>query len=445
MSIPDNYPRILVVALGRINDNDIYNNSLLLRNLFGRDWPRDRLAQIYSSGDTGDRGFFGRYYKLGSNDRMLGGVFYRLRTEAVPGKTKKSTFVQQRSSLHGGWYRGLKSIAKRYLVDTGLYELIFRPRLSAELSAWIEDFQPDVIFAQGYNLTFTLLPLQIKRATGKKLAVLTTDDWPKYQYAGMHGEPNIFRCLVRPALNRAALKLFAESDIPLAFGEPMAEEYNKRYGKSFIPVFHSDNSLRFDICQPKFFHDTSTITIVATGTFNEFRWPLLLDANEACAELNRQGLRVKLVVLSSAIEEDGRRVLAAAQYIKIYQDPGNDELPSYLKGANALLLLEGFDRKFVSAIDLSISSKAHLFMFSRRPIVVYAAAEAGVSKYAANYGWARVVQNRSVSELTVALHQVLIDQNIAFRLVAKADEVLVKHHTHDANQALFLSALKQGV
>lgn len=445
MSHPDDYPRVLVVTLGKINDNDTYNNGLLLRNLFGRDWPRDRLAQIYSSGDSGDRGYFGRYYKLGPNDRLLGSFFYRLRSDGSSGKSEKSTLMQWCPSFPGKWHIGLKSLAKRFIVDTGLYEIIFRPRLSEELLAWVDDFRPDVIFAQGYNLTFTLLPLLIKRATGARLAVLTTDDWPKYQYTGMHGEPSFLRWLVRPTVNIASRRLFVESDIPIAFGVSMAEEYKKRYGKFFIPVFHADDPLRFDSSRPKYLNDSTTMTIVVTGTFNEFRWPLLLDANEACAELNRQGLCVRLAVLSSAITVDGRRSLSTAQYVDIYPDPGNDELPSYLKGANALLLLEGFDSKFVSAIELSISSKAHLFMFSRRPIVVYAAAEAGVTKYAASYGWARVVSHRSISDLSFALQQVLLNQDMAMGLIAKADAVASRHHTHEVNQARLFSALRQGL
>src|SRR5664279_3655420 len=125
MAESSKYPRVLVVALGRINTVDSYNNGLLLRNLFGS-WPREYLAQIYSSGDTGDEGFFGDYYQLGPQDRRLGRLFYRLKAEAL-GEAAKTILARKAAAAHtasaGSWARHL-------LVDTGLYEIVFAPRLS---------------------------------------------------------------------------------------------------------------------------------------------------------------------------------------------------------------------------------------------------------------------------------------------------------------------------
>lgn len=57
------YPRVLIVALGCINADDNANNGLLLRNLFVG-WPGESLAQIYSCGGNGNKGFFGHYCRL---------------------------------------------------------------------------------------------------------------------------------------------------------------------------------------------------------------------------------------------------------------------------------------------------------------------------------------------------------------------------------------------
>jgi glycosyltransferase involved in cell wall biosynthesis len=150
---------------------------------------------------------------------------------------------------------------------------------------------------------------------------------------------------------------------------------------------------------------------------------------------------VRLVVLSSAIEPEGVKSLSVAQFIDVMPDPGNDLLPSYLKGADILLLAEGFDEGFVSAIKLSISSKAHLFMFSHRPIIVYAHADTGIARYAQALGWAKIVTKRSKQELVNAILQLAKNKKEAEKLVGKADEVVTKFHSHQANREILYEGL----
>ena len=423
------YPRVLVATLGRINAVDSFNNGLLLRNLFGS-WPREKLAQIYSSGDTGDEGFFGHYYKLGPQDRRLGRLFYRWKTEILR-ETAKTTQAQNNSAAHAAT---ADSWAKRLLVDTGLYEVIFAPRLSAEMRAWVEAFRPDIIFAQGYNLTFAWLPVVLKKATHARMAFFSTDDWPTYLYAGLLGEPRLLRWLIGPVVRKSVSRLLDATDVPLAFGQPMAQEYAARYGKTFTVLSHADDPRRFESAQPIRIHPPGTLTIMAVGAFNRFRWPLLLDANESCRLLNEQGITARVAVLSSVIDPDGARQLAKAAYIDIFDDPGNDRLPCYLKGADLFLLAEGFDEGFVSAIRLSISSKAHLFMFSQHPIIVYAHPDTGIAKYALAQRWARVVSQRDCQTLTEAIRDLLTHDNEANALINQANETARTFHTHDANR-----------
>lgn len=438
------YPRVLVVTIGRINASDTTNNGLLLRNLFGSSWPRENLAQIFSSGDNDDEGFFGCYYKLGHCDRVFGSLFYKLKRSAIA-NVITSNSTDKAIVIPTGTMQQLKGFVRRMFIDTGIYELLFRPRLSAEMDHWVKEFRPDIIFAQGYNLTFTLLPLLLKKTTGVKLAFLCSDDWPTYLYSGQHGEPTLFRWFVRLAVKAATHRLLSEVDVPFAFGQPMAEEYVSRYGKKFLTLNNADNPLRFDIATPHRIHPPDVTTIIAIGNYNRFRWPLLIDANDACQDLYSQGTKTRLVVLSSSMDAEGVNALSAAPFIDVLPDPGNDLLPSYLKGADMLLLAEGFDEGYVAAIKLSVSSKAHLFMFSHRPILVYAHPDTGIAKYARTYGWGRVVSHRNKKELMVAMREIIDDHNKTAQLVSKADEVAAQFHSHQENRDILLQGLREGL
>jgi len=431
------YPRVLIVALGRINATDTANNGLLLRSLF-TGWPQENVAQIYSSGDNGDNGFFGRYYRLGPPDRWLGHLFYKLKDAAKEELVGKSFSV----SVSGTSRKPpIRSAGKRLFLNTGLYELIFRPRLSKEMLVWTEDFKPDIILAQGYCLTFAWLPVMLKKKLGIKLAYLSTDDWPIYLYSGQLGEPRVFTRMLKFVVKRATARLMSVVDVPFAFGPPMADEYSARYKKTFITLSHADDPRRFSESTPLRSHPHGVFTILAMGNFNRFRWPLLLDANECCRLLAEEGITARVAVLCSAIDPDGAREIGRSSYIDLFVDPGNELLPCYLRGADLLFLAEGFDEGFVSAIRLSVSSKSHLFMFSRRPIIVYAHPSTGVGKYAAKYHWAHLVARQDVGMLLETVRDLLKNTIEADRLVSRADETVKAFHLGDANQARFVGSL----
>ena len=434
------YPRVLIVALGRINAADTANNGLLLRNLFGG-WPRENLAQVYSSGDNGDGGGFGSYYQLGPDDRRLGGLFYKVKAGGLNAGAEGGTSAVSTAHPPSIMSR-VKSALKSLLMDTGVYELIFRPRISPGLIAWVNEFQPDIIFAQGYNLTFSWLPVLLKRETGARLALLTTDDWPTYLYSGQLGESKLFSSLLRPAVRRATRELMQAADVPFAFGQQMADEYQARYGKTFIVLMHSDDRKRFEEALPLRMHEAPVHTIAVIGNFNQYRWPLLVDLDNCCRTLGAEGIHVRITVLSCGIEPEGACELANCTHLDLLPDPGNDLLPRYLKGADLLLLAEGFDEGFVDAIRLSVSSKSHLFMFSRRPIIVYAHAETGVARYAAAHQWGRVVSERNAAALSEAIRTLLTDAEAADRLVTRADQTAGTFHTREACQTTLLTALQ---
>jgi len=430
---PNKYPKILIVALQRINKEDTANNGLLLRSLF-KLYPKDRLAQIFSSGDNGDPGYFSKYYCLGPKDRRLGGLFYR-------GKQSVTAQGAESASAGGASHKG--SLLQRYLIQTGLYELVFRPKLSPEMLEWVREFQPDIILAQGYNLTFAWLPVLLKERLGLRMAFFCSDDWPRYLYSGFLGEPKLLRWLVQPAVERATARLIRCAEAPFAFGHPMSVEYERRYGKPMSMINHADEAVRFEEAPTMQIHPPGTLTLLAAGNFNEFRWPLLLDVNETCRYLTEHGHPARVALLLSAIAPQGRQAIEACEFIDIIPDPGNDRLPQYLKSADLLLLLEGFDEAFASAISLSISSKAHLFMFSRRPIIVYSSPVAGISKYAKAFRWARVIDRRSSGLLSEACREIIEDPAIAEQMIGKAWEVAISHHTVQANSEVFTQEIRR--
>jgi len=434
------YPRVLFIGIQRINERDSFNNGLLLRNLF-RNWPGENMAQIFCYDDNGDKGFFQHYYRIGRAERTCGSLFFRLKTHEIP----KSGFdiIKPPSEIRKhGLTEKIKLQAKRYLVDTGIVELIFRPKMSSEMKTWIDEFNPQVIFVQGYNLYFVWLAMLLKKMTGAKLAFLTTDDWPSYLYSGLYEEPTLFRWLMRPIVKSATQRLMNNVDIPFAFNSIMSEEYKSRYNKKFITINHADEAESFKNAVPQRYHPDNVVSIVTTGYFNKYRWPLLLDVDECCRKLTEKGNPIRLLVISSGMEKEGIAALRNAKFTDIIPDPGNELLRGYLKAADINLLPEAFDPQVAAAISLSVSTKAHLFMLSQHPIIVYGHPNTGVVKYAKSEGWGSVVSKRDLSLLTNVIEKLIINKDEAKRLISCSKNTFEKYHSLSKNQKKLLEVLQ---
>ncbi len=432
-----NYPRVLVVTIGRINAVDAANNSLLLRNLFGS-WPRDYVAQIYSSGDNGDNGYFGQYFQLGPHERRFGGLFYSLKA-----MVKEKGFPPPFGSSSTGTQVKPKSVMAEFsrtgggiLLNTGIYEIIFQPRLSKKMMKWVEEFKPDIIFAQGYCLTFTWLPLMLADYFRLPIAYYPSDDWPSDIYRSNNMRIPVISRLVDGYVDRASHHLVAASSIRIAFNRYMKKEYMDRYGLEFSVLMHGDDFSRFNDAPPKRFASPDECWIVTTGVFNINRIPLLNDLEQACRILTDKSIKVKATVFTVSPHPDILRKLSGFRHVDFALCPTHDGLASILRGADILFLPERFDET-AAGIRLSVSSKAHLFMFSGRPIVVYSSPVTGISRYAKEDGWAAVVDHQDPLQLAQVFERLMKDDVYRQQLIDKACKTAINNHDLASNQLSF--------
>jgi glycosyltransferase involved in cell wall biosynthesis len=432
------YPRVLVLSISRVNAADTSNNGLLLRNLFSP-WPRENLAQIYSSADNRDNGFFGRYYRLGSQDRRLGKIFYSLKA-CIEGETATETSILVPGTAIPTNGSFIKSLGKSLLVDTGLYEIIFRPRISKKMEAWVKEFRPDIIFAQGYTLTFTWLPLMLTKRFNIPIAYYPTDDWPSSEYQSKKSKIPFISSYISHEVTSASRRLIETATVRLAFNRYMQEEYLNRYSKEFTVLMHGDDISRFLSIQPLRFAEPDEFWIVGAGIFDHHRWPLLKDLDLACEILVEKGFKIRATIYpvnySSAMSLD----TTSFRYLHLEPCPSHIDLPAVLRGADILFLPERFGEDS-KGIRLSVSSKAHLYMFSGKPIIVYSDPATGISRYAEEEGWAVVVGQRDPHQLATVFEKFISDATVCQGLFERASNTVANNHDLSKIQSLFLNML----
>jgi len=379
-SAEKSFPRVLVVYHSCINLADQHGVSI--RGWFAQ-WPKENLAQIYSGQESGRGEFFGSSYKLRHRDRWFGRLFFWLKGSPLGEASIQVVTVREAaprasgSSLHSH----AKRIFGRFLLKTGFWELLFPPKLSIELVDWVKQFKPDIIYCQGYTLGFTWLPLMLKHRFGLPICFQTGDDWPEVLY---RDSPISF--LMRPVVRASAKKLIRTAALRFANGPDMAAEYSKRYQVAFEPMMMSDDYNRFNECIPIRIPNHGEISIMYTGNLSNNRWQSIADLCLAAEELRSDGLDFQITGMVSSVPPEDIELMSTFSNFRLLPAPSHDDLPRYLKGADILFLAEPFDDKRVVDIRLSISTKAHLYMMSERPALIYAPATTGIMSYAGKVG-----------------------------------------------------------
>jgi hypothetical protein len=430
MSEDSNFPKVLLVSSAKVKAED--PSYLLVRTEFGG-WPKERLAQIFASDDLAGYGeFCGHNYQLDTCDRFFGKYFRKLRGRVsdmvAPDSIKPPSNATVGPAL-GRWSSRLRKRLGDWLISSGLWELIFHVRLSVPMADFIGGFRPDLIYCQGYSLGFTTLPLLIARRFNIPICFQTTDDWPSYTYR---------RSPVGWLLRRRTRQLIQLARVRMAFGEKMKRAFEHRYQQPFLVTYHADRSDRFLI-------DTSTEkhkkrSIVFTGSLALKRYEAIADLLTAVRSLESQQLSIELLVYSSSIPKAMPESLRSVSGINFLPLPSHDLLPSVLAEADILFLPESFSVE-PEMIELSISTKCHLYMMSKRPVLVYGPSYCGTVDYALREGWAAVVTERNTDSLRLEVKNLLTDCNYSNHLSQKASTVVMCNHELQASRLAFQQTL----
>lgn len=433
MNNTSHYPRVLIIYISRINKADQHGVSI--RGWFG-DWPKEKLAQIYSGAEMGE-GFCGYNYKLGENERRFGKFFFKMKGSSIGQSSYPISADRYFSKKNkSNFWSTVKNKIGKFLINIGLWELVFHPILSKNMIEFIEGFNPQIVYCQGYSLTFTQLPVMVHKKFNTPICFQTGDDWPFYLYKN---SPLSF--LIKPIVHRAVKTLLLISSARLANGKLMRDVFQKRYGMSFEPLMMCDNLNRFREAVPNRVVGNDVISIVYAGGLGHGRWVSIVDLCKAAELLEKEGYKIIVTSFATEIPHESVKVLEEIRNLQLLPGPSHEELPSYLKGADILYLPETFDPVEAAVIRLSISTKAHLYMMSKKPVLVYASPVTGIVNYAKDKEWACIVEEQDLTKLSLALLKLLTDNDYTKRIVSKGIEVVIKNHDENNVRARFLAIL----
>jgi glycosyltransferase involved in cell wall biosynthesis len=416
------YPRVLIVSKSLINDRESAGASL--RNWF-KEWPKECLAQLFSgvAFDTG--AFCSSNFRLGAQERRFGKLFNRLKGSSL-GDAAQPVLQAHKGNVASGrrevWRKAVYNCGSR-LIESGLWEFIFPPRLSPRLKDWLRTFGPDVMFIQGADVSFMRLPLMIQDEFRIPICFNILDDWVEHLY-----EKSPLAPLVQNFVRDTFCRLIGRCTRRFTIGGLMAEEYEKRYGVAFSTLMQCDDLERFSMFANEKKAGPHVVEIVYSGTLALDRWRALVELALAAEALRHEGLAIAITAFAPFVPVEAGDSLNNLPGLTVADALADKDVPRVLSAADILFLPESFDEAIRSYIRLSVSTKAHLYMMSGRPVLVYGPPEIGTVDYARREGWGYVVDREGVEPLTAGLRKVLTERDLRGALVQTGLEVAARNH-----------------
>jgi hypothetical protein len=397
----------------------VYQNdgvNLLIRTLFN-EWPKENLAQIYTGIYYGVGEFCGHYFQIGPKERKLGWLFYSLKPVGFGVLSGQRLDNQNRKRSISVVRRWVADVVSTFIAS-GYWDEFFSVHSSTALENFIRDFKPEVIYTEGYSLSFTELALDIATRLKIPICYFPMDDWHSSLFAGSR---------VHRKVKEVASRLARDASLRFALGPKMTEVMTARYGVPFECLYHADSPQRFDLLSKINTSPKKELIIGYAGSLFLGRLTAFQDLLNACAILNRP---FRIEVYSESLPPDVPIELVNAPQIKFLPLPDHENLPRTLANCDVLFLPESFDHKYKTAIELSLSTKAHLYMFCRRPILVYGPEWSGTVDYAKRFGWGVIVDKHDINMLSEGIKTVIGSQ--AEDLINKAYQIALLNH--DINQ-----------
>jgi glycosyltransferase involved in cell wall biosynthesis len=423
---PPAFPRVLFITSAAFNH--VSGGGITFTNLF-QGWPSDRIATVHNDTTPVATDVCQRYYRLGGGEIATWPILDWLRS-GLP-----VAAVDARAETSAAAPGPLRSI-KTAIFGDGLPE---RGVLSPPLAAWIEEFQPELIYTILGSTGMMELVEQVQRRFRLPLVVHFMDDWQSAIYRG-----GLFSALQRRCMRALIARLVASAAVRLGICDTMCAEYAERFGHPFHSFQNTVDTVRWSSLAKRDIAAGQPVRLLYAGSVLGFaQADSLVECCEAVAILRRDGLPIELDIYSPpGNTEPLRDRLLRDNSIRLHDVlADDDEYFRRLAAADILLLPVNFDAHSVRYIRLSMPTKVPSYLVSGTPILVYGPAAVAQVDYARAAGWGHVVDQRDAAALVGAIKHLASDPILRQALSATARRVAAERHDSAAVRTGFQSTL----
>ena len=400
--------------------------GVTLGRLF-EDWPRERLAQIYTAA---------------SPHSLTGTIDYHVRTHDRQGLRlltlpSDSAALSRRGSVSQNalpksgrgvrFLAAVKSEARQWL-DLIPYEL------PADVEKEIVDFRPHLIYSCLGNIQISRLALRLARLCRVPVIPHFMDDWISTQYASRPDQ-----VIHRALLLRVVDSVLATAPLGLAISEAMASEYSARFGKPFHAFM---NCIPISATAPSLPPLSSAPGLVYVGGLHLNRWRALCEIGIALAAINREGISGNLIIYAPPADLAAYGDKLAESGIGIGGSLSQAEIPAAIAAADVLVYVESFEPKTRRYTRLSISTKIPQYAAAARPLFCYGPPEVASIRFVQENAFGLIAGSQDGSDLNEKLRRMLEDTGLRQNLAARAFAVARRDFNSNSVRQRFQAVLR---
>lgn len=344
--------------------------------------------------------------------------------EAATNVEQENVGLYKKLRAHTGeWLRLTRDILWAY----GRYD-------KKALKAFIDDFQPDIVFCPHlFSIKSRRIERIIRKMTNAPMIAFSGD--AEASLNAINYNP-LFWCrrLRDHLMYPAFVKKFAYY---FTFSPRWCEMLTRKYGVPSEPLYKCIDGTSFE---EKPVNDV--IRLVYAGSLYCNRWKTLSVIGDAMKEINKDGKRMEMFVYSqSSLNEEQRAALSEDKCIHFMGCVSPAELPKIYKEADIALHVESFDRKFMLETEHSFSTKLTDLMMSTCAILAIC--------WNQNSGFQYIKQNdaaiclSSYEEVLPKLKEIVNDPSVITSYARKAADCGIKNHNRQKIHAQIRSVFEK--
>ena len=406
-------PKVLIIGQP-FNNN--FGGGITQANLFGG-WDKDKIAVVCTDHmfNNLNTEICDTYYLLGSEEYKWNFPFNLLQRKVLSGSVKVKKSNDKPGPVSAKAKFRTKIIDKYFypsLEYIGLFHSISKITLSDKLCKWLDEYNPDVIYAQATSREGVLFCRLLQEYVKKPMIYHVMDDWPS-----TISQKGPFKNVWHKKIDRELRALMDKSTILLSISHDMAEEYKTRYAKNFI-TFHNPIEIDFFLFfQRKNYELGTTPSILYAGRIGPGIETSLETIAKAIEKVNIQFSRTVKFILQT---KDKPLWVDTYNCVTHKAMVPYEELPRVFAEADFLYLPYDFSDESIRFIKYSMPTKAPEYMISGTPVIMFGPGETALMKDGQRNNWAKVVTENNVEALAEAINTLITNDALRKELAENA-------------------------
>ncbi|CEN76504.1 Uncharacterised protein [[Clostridium] sordellii] len=311
----------------------------------------------------------------------------------------------------------------------------FKNWKSPELKAFVDSFQPNIIFAPFLDSKYlNEMIIFLHEYIKKPVVVYGWDD--VYTLKQFSVSPFYW---INKFYQRSKLKKIADiSSIMYTISKIQQEEYSNIFSKNCNILYKGYEFIEYPKADRKL---NSPIQLVFTGNITSGRWKSLSKIGNALHEINKEFIKAQLIIYThSPLSKKMKRALKIKDSVLIKPAISNNKVARIQQEADILVHAESFDLKEKLQVRMSFSTKLVDYFNNARCIFAVGSEDVASIDYLISNDAAIVCKNED--EIIKKLTEVIEKPELIHDYSKKSWECGKKNHKIDEIQEKLYNDLK---